>query len=329
VNGPVLVTGAAGFAGSHLLQHLASRQDVVAWARAAPPPDLAGLARWEQVDILDRARVDAAIGALQPRSVFHCAGLAQVAESWSDTAAPLEVNVVGTHRLLDALRLARGPCRVLVTGSAHVYAPSPEPISEDHPFAPASPYALSKLAQEQLAFRAGAEDGLDIIVSRSFNHTGPRQKPSFVAPGIARQIALIESGKAEPVVRVGNLEALRDLMDVRDTVRAYEALISTGRPGTAYNVASGVARPVRSVLEALVSRARIPVRVETDPSRMRPSDVPILVGNAERLRRETGWQPRISFDQTMDDLLAYWRQEVRSVRLQADRPQWTSRSEKS
>ena len=310
LNGPVLVTGAAGFAGSHLLQHLASRPDVVAWGRAAPPADLARLARWEQVDLLDRDRVNGAIRALKPQSVFHCAGLPQVAESWADTAAPLNVNVFATHRLLDALRLAGTRCRVLVTGSAHVYAASSEPISEDHPFAPSSPYALSKLAQEQLALRAGAEDGLDIIVTRSFNHTGPRQKPSFVAPAIARQIALIERAKAEPVVRVGNLDARRDLMDVRDTVRAYAAVMSAGASGTAYNVASGVARPIRSVLEALLSRARIAIRVETDPSRIRPSDVPVLVGDASRLRREMGWQPQISFDQSMDDLLAYWRDQT-------------------
>jgi GDP-4-dehydro-6-deoxy-D-mannose reductase len=311
VNGPVLVTGAAGFAGSHLLQLLASRPDVTAWARATPPADLAHLARWEQVDILDRDRINGAIRALKPQSVFHCAGLAQVAESWGNTAAPLEVNVFGTHRLLDALRLTGMRCRVLVTGSAHVYAAAPDPIPEDHPFAPSSPYALSKLAQEQLALRAADEDGLDIIVTRSFNHTGPRQTTSFVAPAIARQIALIECGKAEPVVRVGNLDALRDLMDVRDTVRAYAALMSAGTPGTAYNVASGVGRPIRSVLEALLSRARVAIRVETDPARMRPSDVPVLVGDAARLRRDTGWQPSISFDRMVDDLLAYWR--VRSA----------------
>jgi GDP-4-dehydro-6-deoxy-D-mannose reductase len=308
VNGPVLVTGAAGFAGSHLLQLLASRPDVTAWARATPPADLAHLARWEQVDILDRDRINGAIRALKPQSVFHCAGLAQVAESWGNTAAPLEVNVFGTHRLLDALRLTGMRCRVLVTGSAHVYAAAPDPIPEDHPFAPSSPYALSKLAQEQLALRAADEDGLDIIVTRSFNHTGPRQTTSFVAPAIARQIALIECGKAEPVVRVGNLDALRDLMDVRDTVRAYAALMSAGTPGTAYNVASGVGRPIRSVLEALLSRARVAIRVETDPARMRPSDVPVLVGDAARLRRDTGWQPSISFDRMVDDLLAYWRE---------------------
>ena len=303
----ILVTGAAGFAGSHLIEQLGAPANVVAWSRGTPPPELARAARWQQVDILDRHAVNAAIRDLRPSAVFHCAGLPQVAESWTDTAAPLSVNVIGTHRLIDALHLAGVQCRVLVTGSAHVYAPSTGPISEDDRLGPASPYALSKLAQEQLALSAGAEDGIDVIVTRSFNHTGPRQKPSFVAPSIARQIALIERGAQEAVIRVGNLDAQRDLMDVRDVVRAYAQLMTAGTPGTAYNVASGVGRPVRVLLDALLARARVPIRVETDPERLRASDIPILVGDSARLRQATGWQPQISFDQMMDDLLAYWR----------------------
>ena len=307
MNGPVLVTGASGFAGSHLVQHLSSSHDVVGWARSTPPQEIAGLARWQPVDLLDRVAVTRAIRELRPAAIFHCAGLPQVAESWGDTAAPLAVNVLGTHRLLDAVRLAALPCRILVTGSAHVYAPSPTPIAEDHPLGPASPYALSKLAQEQLALRAASEDGLQVIVTRSFNHTGPRQKPSFVAPSIARQIAAIERGALEPVIRVGNLDAQRDLLDVRDAVRAYAALMNAGTPGAVYNVASGVGRPVRAVLDALVSRSRVPIRVEADAERMRANDIPILIGDATRLREATGWEPEISFDRMLDDLLGYWR----------------------
>jgi GDP-4-dehydro-6-deoxy-D-mannose reductase len=304
---PVLVTGAAGFAGSHLVQHLSTSHDVVGWARSKPPAEVAGLARWQAVDLLDRAAVEAAIRELRPSVIFHLAGLPQVAESWGDTAAPLAANVLGTHRLLEAVRLLGGPCRILVTGSAHVYAPSEAPIAEDHAIAPASPYALSKLAQEQLALRAGAEDGLEVIVTRSFNHTGPRQQPTFVAPSIARQIALIERGEIEPVIRVGNLDAQRDLLDVRDAVRAYAALVGAGTPGTVYNVASGVGRPVREVLDALVSRARVPIRIETDTERLRANDIPVLIGDSSRLRDATGWQPAIPFDRMLDDLLAYWR----------------------
>lgn len=307
IGGPVLVTGATGFAGSHLVELLSAAHEVVAWGRAAPGEGLARLARVQQVDLLDGERVEAAIRDVRPAAVFHCAGLPQVAESWGDSAAPLAVNVFGTHRLLEALRLNRVQCRVLVTGSAHVYAPSPVPLKETDPIGPASPYALSKLAQEALARRAAAEDGIDLVVTRSFNHTGPRQTASFVAPSIARQVASIERGLQDPTVRVGHLDAVRDIMDVRDTVRAYAAAMASGVSGAIYNVASGAGRPVHDILDGLVARARVPVRIESDPARMRPSDIPVLVGDATRLRETTGWAPRVSFDQMLDDLLAYWR----------------------
>src|SRR5688572_14779516 len=168
VNGPILITGGSGFAGSHLVQHLAGSHAVVGWARSTPPAEIASLAQWQPIDLLDGDAVTAAIHQLNPSAIFHCAGLPQVAESWRDTAAPLAANVLGTHRLLEAVRTLGSDCRILVTGSAHVYAPSPAPIDEDHALRPASPYALSKLAQEQLALVAAAEDGLQIIVTRSF-----------------------------------------------------------------------------------------------------------------------------------------------------------------
>jgi GDP-4-dehydro-6-deoxy-D-mannose reductase len=312
VSPPVLVTGATGFAGSHLVQYLSASCDVAAWGRRPPPGELAALARWQQVDLLDTDRVTAAIRELRPSLVFHCAGLPQVAESWTDTAAPLAVNVLGTHRLLEALRVNRVRCRMLVTGSAHVYAASAVPLDEHAPVGPASPYALSKLAQEQLALRAWAEDGIEVVVTRSFNHTGPRQPPSFVAPSIARQIASIEHGAGEPVIRVGNVDAVRDIMDVRDTVRAYDAAMRRGMPGTIYNVATGVGRAIREVVDTLVARARVPIRVESDPARMRPSDIPVLIGDATRLRDATGWTSRIPFDETLEDLLEYWRHRAAS-----------------
>ena len=310
----VLVTGAAGFAGSHLLEYLSSvasgfsrKIDLVAWARAAPPPEIAGLARWEVIDLLDRDRVRDAVAALRPSTVFHCAGAAHVGDSWARTTDTLSANVLATHYLFDAIRRANVQCRVLVPGSAHVYAPSAVPIVEDAPLAPASPYALSKLAQEQVSAQARAQDGIETILARVFNHSGPRQSPSFVAASMARQIALIERGEAEPVIKVGNLDAERDLTDVRDTVRAYAMVMDRGTPGTVYNIASGVARPTRAVLDTLLSHARVPVRVEVDPARLRPNDIPVLVGNPTRLREATGWTPRISFDQMLADLLEYWR----------------------
>jgi GDP-4-dehydro-6-deoxy-D-mannose reductase len=310
VNGPVLVTGASGFAGGYLVQHLAAAHSIVAWTRSQPTAELANLARWERIDLLDRDHVRTAIAALRPSRVYHCAGVTNVAESWRDTAGVLEGNVRATEHLFDALRRGDLQCRVLVPGSAAVYAPSSEPIAEDSVVAPASPYALSKLAQEELARRAAEEDALDVVITRSFNHTGPRQTPAYAVPSMARQIALIEAGAIEPVIRVGNLDARRDLTDVRDIVRAYAALMASGERGVIYNVGSGTSRTMRSVLDALLARSKVPVRVESDPSRMRSADVPVLTADCSRLEQATGWRPAISFDQMLDDLLEYWRRNA-------------------
>jgi GDP-4-dehydro-6-deoxy-D-mannose reductase len=299
MNGLVLVTGASGFAGSHLVQHLTeSGASVVGWAR-------------EEVDLLDRDRVRARIRELKPAAVYHCAGAPHVAQSFCDAVRPLSSNVLATHYLLDALRRSGTHCRVLIPGSATVYRASDKALREDDPLEPASPYALSKLAQEQLGQRAIREDGIDVVLTRSFNHIGPRQVPSFAAPGMARQVALIEAGMAQPVIKVGNLDARRDLTDVRDTVRAYRLLMERGRSGIPYNVCSGTAYPMGTVLEELLARAKTPVTVEIDEERLRPNDVPLLLGDPTRLRADTGWTPQISFDRMLDDLLDYWRAAIR------------------
>jgi GDP-4-dehydro-6-deoxy-D-mannose reductase len=307
---PVLVTGAGGFAGSHLVEHLAGFGPVVGWGRSAAPREIAAIARWERIDLLDRAAVRAAIARLRPREIYHCAGVAHVAESWQQTAATLAGNALATHHLLDALARSGAGARVLIAGTSYVYAPGPEPIGEDAPAVPAGPYALSKFAQEQLALDAGRHDGIEVVVARAFNHTGPRQQPSFIAPAVARQIALIERGTQPPVLKVGNLEATRDLSDVRDVVRGYRAIMGAAAPGAVYNVASGTGRTIRSVVDALVARARVPIAVDVDAARFRPNDIPVLVGNASRLRQLTGWSPEIPFDRTLDDLLEYWRQHA-------------------
>ena len=312
LRGPVLITGATGFAGGHLVESLAGSHRLVGWGRSTPRPEIARLIESQTVDLLDRDQVRHAIASLRPATVFHLAGAPQVAESWRDTAKPLAGNVLATSHLLDAIRRAGLTCRVLVTGSAAVYAPSDRPIKEEDTLAPGNPYALSKLAQEQLAMRAFSDDGLDVVMVRPFNHTGPRQPPAFVAPSMARQIALIEKGDVEPVIRVGNLDARRDFTDVRDVVRAYRSLAERGRSGEIYNVGSGAGRSIQSLLDALRSRARVEVRVEVDPERLRPAETSALVADAARLRDRTGWSPRISFESMLDSLLDYWRAEVRA-----------------
>jgi GDP-4-dehydro-6-deoxy-D-mannose reductase len=312
--GPVLVTGAAGFAGSHLLDLFQRRNTgVVAWRRpAGRPPHPADDVRWMDIDLLDRASVAAALGEIEPAAVYHLAGAAHVAQSWQYIRETYEGNVLATHHLFEGLRAHGLTPRVLVACSAHVYAPQPRPLREDDELKPGSPYATSKLATEMLATRAWTDDGLPTLIARAFNHVGPRQDPSYVAPSIARQIALIESGRSDPVLTLGNLAPRRDLTDVRDTVRAYVAMMERARPGVPYNVASGRAIAVRELVDAFVARARHEVKVVQDEARFRPNDVPLLVGDHSRLTAETGWEPQIPFDQTVDDLLEYWRHRIKT-----------------
>jgi len=263
---------------------------------------------WQAVDLLDRVAVRDAVARATPSAVYHCAGAAHVGRAWDRTSATLAVNVRGTEFLLDAIAAARRSVPVLVPSSAMVYRPSDEPLAEDRELQPRNPYGLTKLATEMLAARA-VDDGVDVRLVRPFNHIGPRQSASFVAADFARQIVEIERGRHAPELVVGNLEARRELTDVRDTVRAYELVLTRGVTGRPYNVSSGVARSIRELLDALVARARVPVRVRVDPARFQPNDLPLLVGDPARIRGELGWQPSIPLEQTLDDVLEYWRAE--------------------
>ena len=304
----VLVTGAAGFAGGHLLDLLtADGVDVFGWYRPGrgAPPDRPHVT-WQPVDIVDAPAVRHAIAAIRPDAVYHCAGAAHVGKAWDNTASTLEINVIGTHNLLDGLRRAGVRAKIVIPSSSLVYQSSGDVLNEDHPLVPQSPYALSKLAQEMVGLRA-RDDGQHVTVARSFNHIGPRQDPYFAASGFARRIADIEAGTWDPELAVGNLDARRDIHDVRDTVRAYRLILERGVDGRAYNVCSGRAISIRALLDKLLARARVPISVRVDPARLRPNDVPLLLGDPTRLTTELGWLPEIDLDQTVDDLLGYWR----------------------
>ena len=304
----ILVTGAGGFAGSHLLDLLAGEDvAVVAWHRPGSAPRAAGPSvRWEAVDLLDRGAVREAIARTRPSAVYHCAAAAHVGKAWDSTESTFAVNVLGTHHLCDALRREDLRVQFLMPSSAMIYRPSSDAMTEDDPLVPPNPYGLSKLAQELLALRS-IPDGIDIRVARAFNHIGPRQDPFFAAPGFARRIADIERGRWAPEISVGNLDAQRDLTDVRDTVRAYRLILERGVPGRPYNVCSGRAVTIRHLLDLLIARARCPVTVKIDPARYRPNDNPILLGDPSRLRDELGWTAEIPLERTVDDLLEYWR----------------------
>lgn len=294
----VLVTGARGFVGRYLVEHLeSSGADVTGWGR-------------EHVDLLDRRSVWRAMSDLRPSVVYHCAGAAHVGLSFTSIADTLAANVLGTHHVLDALRVTGVSARVLITGSSLVYRHSDRALREDDPTGPATPYAVSKLAQEILGRRSLREDRQQVLLTRPFNHTGPRQEPTYAAPTFAQQIALIEKGRMRPEIVVGNLDASRDLHDVRDTVRAYEAIVQRGEPGRVYNVCSGQAVTIRDVLDRLVAMSRVPVTVTVDPGRYRPSDNLVLWGDRTRIETELGWKPEITLDKTLSDLLEYWRREI-------------------
>jgi GDP-4-dehydro-6-deoxy-D-mannose reductase len=313
VSQTIVITGGAGFAGRHLVDFLAQDDtSLIAWHRpgSRPPVGTRGTV-WQPVDILDRAAVEDAIGQERPAAVYHCAGAAHVGRSWDDTELTFAVNVRGTHHLLEAVRRCGSETRVLIPSSAMIYRPSGEPLSEDDPVVPTSPYGLSKLAQELLGQRAST-GRTRVLIARAFNHVGPRQDPSFAASGFAKQIAEIEIGRRDPEVAVGNLDAKRDTIDVRDTVRAYRTILEHGRPGRAYNISSGRAVVVGDMLEMLRSRARVPIRVRVDSERFRPHDIPTLVGNSTRLRTELGWAPTIPLERTIEDLLTYWRAALQS-----------------
>jgi GDP-4-dehydro-6-deoxy-D-mannose reductase len=307
--GPTLVTGATGFAGGHLLDRLRGRTRLLAWHRpgrppSGPPEDVV----WQPVDVLDRDAVAKAIAAWTPARIYHLAGAPHVDSSWRTVVPHLQANVLGTHHLLDAVRRAGRPCRVLVVTSAQVYRPRVDrPIAEDEPFGPSNPYAFSKLAQDELARRAVTDDRMDVVIARPFNHTGPRQSTAFAVSSFAQQIAAAETGAGPAEVHVGNLDIRRDIVDVRDVVAAYERVMEGAPSGRAFNVASGRGERIGDLLDHLTAHARTPVRVVVDSARFRPSDVPTLVGDASRLRTELSWAPAIPIATTLDDTLSWWR----------------------
>lgn len=325
----ILVTGASGFVGGHLVELLRAGQPGAQLfglvkprgaARAAEP---AGL-RLLEADLDDSGAVAEAVSAALPDRVVHLAGQSSVQHSWNDPGATLRTNVLGLVHLLDAVRAHGLVTRVLVVGSADEYGlveAHELPLREDQPLRPRSPYAVSKAAQSLLARQYGSSTGgLSVVCTRTFPHTGPRRGEGFAESSFARQLAEIEAGRRAPVLHVGNLDAVRDFSDVRDVVRAYAALLERGAPGEVYNVCSGRGIRLGDLLQRLVELSGLRVEVRVDPDRLRPLDIPALVGDPRKLQQATGWAPSLPLERTLGDLLRYWRERMSSVGTAAPEP---------
>lgn len=312
----VLVTGVTGFAGSHLVDYMLTRSDC----------EIFGIQRWRsrteniehfqdritliECDLRDASSTRDMIEKVRPEWIFHLAAQSFVPTSWTAPTESLSTNVLGQVNVFEAVRRTGVRCRIQLACSSEEYGmvyPDELPIRETNPLRPLSPYAVSKVAQDMLGYQYWMSWKLDCVRTRGFNHEGPRRGPVFVASDFAKQIADIEQGRKPPVMYVGNLEAKRDFTDVRDTVRGYWLALEKCEPGEVYNICRGQAWSIREVLDLLLGMTKQKIEVRQDVGRLRPSDVPVLLGDNSKFVRATGWHPTIPFEQTLRDMLEYWR----------------------
>jgi GDP-4-dehydro-6-deoxy-D-mannose reductase len=319
-----LITGVSGFVGSHLAEYLLQATDwEVAGTVFGPYGDIADLCGQLELYPAELSRLDVMTFILehsQPDVIFHLAAQPLVSASWRDPWSTLETNIRMQLNVLEGVVRSRPDCRVLVVGSSEEYgliSPEDLPVDEDTPLRPLNPYALSKVAQDLMGLQYYLTHGVHVVRVRPFNHIGPRQRVGFVAPDFASQIAAIELGLQPPIIEVGNLAARRDFSDVRDVVRAYILLATQGKPGQVYNVGAGQSHSIQELLDTLLAMSQVPIEVRKDPDRMRPADILEVICDAARLRDSTGWQPTISFEQSLRDILGYWRQEKITATQQA------------
>lgn len=317
-----LITGITGFAGSHLAEFLLHEHPELEvfgtyrWrSRRENVRQVEGKVEMVECDLRDPTSTRRMVAQSQPEVVFHLAAQSFVPSSWSGPSETLTTNITAQTNLFEAVRdLGLDPV-IQIACSSEEYGkvlPDEVPIKETNPLRPLSPYAVSKVAQDLLGYQYFQSYGLKAIRTRGFNHTGPRRGDVFVTSNFAKQIASIEAGLQEPVIRVGNLEAIRDFTDVRDMVRGYWLATQKGRPGEVYNIASGKGQTIRELLDQLIALSEVEVTVEIDPDRLRPSDVEVLRGDASKFRAETGWEPEIPLERTLADLLEFWRGRLRA-----------------
>lgn len=314
----VLITGVAGFVGGHLVDHLhGEHPDAVVVGLDSHPGNRARALGIDVIgaDLESADAVRAALAESEPDVVVHLAAQSSPRESWADPARTFRTNVMGLLHLLEGARALSTFPRILVVGSAEEYGlvrPEDLPLREDTPLRPTTPYAASKVAQGYLALQYAISLRLPILRTRTFHHTGPRRGEAFAESSFARQVAEIEMGLRAPVLEVGNLDAVRDFTDVRDVVKAYWGLVERGEAGEVYNVCSGRGVRIGALLETLITLSGVDVEVRVDPGRLRPTDVPAIVGDWGRLEAATGWQPAIPLNRTLEDLLDHWRERLRT-----------------
>src|SRR5436309_4117229 len=315
----LLITGITGFVGSHLAEFALARGVAVSgscrWRSKTENIDhIRDRIELIDCDIRDLSSVQNLLDHSVPDYIVHLAAQSFVAASWQAPAETLSTNIIGQVNLLEALRARRAHARCLIIGSSEEYGLVEQdelPIRETNPLRPLSPYAVSKVTQDLMGYQYFKSYGLALIRTRAFNHDGPRRGDVFVTSNFAKQIAEIEAGGREPTILVGNLKAVRDYTDVRDIVRGYWLLLERGEPGQVYNLCSGRGWATQEMLDFLLGEStNTTIRVREDPARLRPSDVPVLIGDCSRLTA-LGWKPRIPFEQTLRDLLGYWRERAR------------------
>ncbi|HUD20202.1 MAG TPA: GDP-mannose 4,6-dehydratase [Patescibacteria group bacterium] len=312
------ITGIAGFVGSHLAELLLSQgYEVYGLLRARSKTDhiesIINKLHLEDADLLDTHSLYATISRIKPMYIFHLAAQSFVPTSWVSPSVTLEVNIVGSANLFEAVRMAGIDPVIQIACSSEEYGLVHEneiPIKETNPLRPLSPYAVSKLAMDYLGYQYYQSYKVRVVRTRGFNHTGPRRGDTFAESNFAKQIALIEKGKQDPIIHVGNLDASRDYTDVRDMVRAYLLAVEKCDPGDVYNICTGSTIRIGDMLQMLLSMSKTKVEIKPDPARMRPSDVPVLQGDNKKFIAKTGWKPEIPFKKTMEDLLNYWRERV-------------------
>jgi len=314
----ILITGITGFAGSHLADYAVAQEGVEVYGTArwrSPSQNIEHLGDRITVidaDLRDASSVESLVAEIKPERIFHLAAQSYVVSSWKLPTETITTNLVGTVNIFEAVRRAKYEPRLLVACSSEEYGfvdPSEVPITEDNPLRPLSPYGVSKVGQDLLSYQYFKSYGLNVVRTRAFNHTGPRRGRVFVCSNFAIQVLEAQKG-LRPCVSVGNLEAVRDFTDVRDTVRAYWRALEAAEPGEVYNICSGIGYKIRDVLEMLLRISGAEVDVAVDPGRLRPSDVPLLVGDNSKFKRQTGWSPEIPFEQTLSDILDYWRERI-------------------